>query len=133
MEIISEAHVFAEKTGLGTETMEALIQENYGPLAHMMSKRLTTGAYEPARGRATLNQSLNLTNDSRWEAMVRSKFGNQGCWPRNCVCQEGRNQTEGCGSGSGSLAAGKETCRFGWWKTIGLLVDVWDYSSRCWT
>lgn len=49
MEVISEAHVFAEKTGLGRETMEALIQENYGPLAHTMSKRLTTGAYEPPR------------------------------------------------------------------------------------
>lgn len=51
MEIISEAHVFAEKTGLGTEIMESLIQENYGSLAHTMSKRLTTGAYEPPRGR----------------------------------------------------------------------------------
>lgn len=51
MEIISEVHVFAEKTGLGSEIMEALIQENYGPLAHTMSKRLTTGAYEPPRGK----------------------------------------------------------------------------------
>lgn len=50
MEMISEAHVFAEKTGLGCENLEALIKENYGPLAHTMSKRLTTGAYCPPRG-----------------------------------------------------------------------------------
>lgn len=50
MEIISEAHVFAEKSGLGSEALEALIQENYGPLAYSMSKRLTTGSYAPAPG-----------------------------------------------------------------------------------
>lgn len=50
MEMISEAHVFAEKSGLGSEALESLIQENYGPLALSMSKRLTTGAYAPAPG-----------------------------------------------------------------------------------
>lgn len=50
MEMISEAHVFAEKTGLGTEVMEALFKENYGELAYTMSKRITSGAYCPARG-----------------------------------------------------------------------------------
>jgi len=50
MEIVSEAHVFAEKTGLGSDAMEMLIEANYGPLMHTMSKRLTTGAYEPPRG-----------------------------------------------------------------------------------
>lgn len=49
MEIIAEAHVFAEKTGLGSEAMETLIEQQYGPLALSMSKRLTTGAYLPAR------------------------------------------------------------------------------------
>ena len=48
--MIAEAHVFAEKTGLGSAAMEMLIQENYGPLAYTMSKRLTSGAYEPPRG-----------------------------------------------------------------------------------
>jgi 3-hydroxyisobutyrate dehydrogenase-like beta-hydroxyacid dehydrogenase len=51
MEIVSEAHVFAEKAGLGSEAMETLIEANYGPLMTTMSKRLTTGAYEPPRGR----------------------------------------------------------------------------------
>lgn len=50
MEIVAEAHVFAEKTGLGNEAMESLIEQQYGPLALSMSKRLTTGAYMPARG-----------------------------------------------------------------------------------
>ncbi|KAH6720689.1 NAD binding domain of 6-phosphogluconate dehydrogenase-domain-containing protein [Leptodontidium sp. MPI-SDFR-AT-0119] len=49
MEMISEAHVFAEKTGLGSEAMETLIKENYGPLAYTMSRRLTTGVYVPAK------------------------------------------------------------------------------------
>lgn len=50
MEVVAEAHVFAEKTGLGSEAMETLIEQQYGPLPLSMSKRLTTGAYMPARG-----------------------------------------------------------------------------------
>ncbi|KAL0932705.1 uncharacterized protein CTRU02_211668 [Colletotrichum truncatum] len=50
MEVVAEAHVFAEKTGLGTEAMESLIDQQYGPLALSMSKRLTTGAYLPPLG-----------------------------------------------------------------------------------
>ncbi|KAF6826674.1 hypothetical protein CPLU01_09529 [Colletotrichum plurivorum] len=50
MELVAEAHVFAEKTGLGTDAMETLIEHQYGPLALSMSKRLTTGAYMPPRG-----------------------------------------------------------------------------------
>ncbi|GJC87197.1 glyoxylate/succinic semialdehyde reductase 2, chloroplastic [Colletotrichum liriopes] len=50
MELVAEAHVFAEKTGLGTEAMEKLIEQQYGPLALSMSKRMTTGAYMPQRG-----------------------------------------------------------------------------------
>ncbi|OJD33992.1 6-phosphogluconate dehydrogenase family protein [Diplodia corticola] len=50
MELISEAHVFAEKSGLGSEAMEALLEQQYGPLAFNMSKRLTTGAYMPPKG-----------------------------------------------------------------------------------
>ncbi|ROW11365.1 hypothetical protein VMCG_01067 [Cytospora schulzeri] len=50
MEVVAEAHVLAEKTGLGSEAMESLIEHQYGPLALSMSKRLTTGAYMPAKG-----------------------------------------------------------------------------------
>ncbi len=61
MEIISEAHVFAEKTGLGTGAMEMLLRENYGPLAYTMSQRLTTGAYEPPRGRNRNIKPINFS------------------------------------------------------------------------
>lgn len=50
MEMISEAHVFAEKSGLGTEVMETLFKENYGELAYTMSKRITSGTYCPPKG-----------------------------------------------------------------------------------
>lgn len=50
MEVVAEAHVFAEKTGLGSEAMETLIGQQYGPLPLSMSKRLTTGAYMPSKG-----------------------------------------------------------------------------------
>lgn len=49
MEIVAETHVFAEKTGLGNGPVESLIEQQYGPLALSMSKRLTTGAYMPGR------------------------------------------------------------------------------------
>ncbi|KAH7065047.1 NAD binding domain of 6-phosphogluconate dehydrogenase-domain-containing protein [Macrophomina phaseolina] len=48
MELVAESHVFAEKTGLCSQAMEALIEQQYGPLALSMSRRLTTGAYMPA-------------------------------------------------------------------------------------
>lgn len=50
MEVVAETHVFAEKTGLGNSAIESLIEQQYGPLALSMSKRLTTGAYMPAKG-----------------------------------------------------------------------------------
>ncbi|KAK2028614.1 NAD(P)-binding protein [Colletotrichum zoysiae] len=50
MELVAEAHAFAEKTGLGTGAMEQLIELQYGPLALSISKRMTAGAYMPPRG-----------------------------------------------------------------------------------
>lgn len=50
MEVIAETHVFAEKTGLGNDAMESLLEQQYGPLALSMSKRLTSGAYMPPKG-----------------------------------------------------------------------------------
>lgn len=49
MELVAEAQVFAEKSGLGSEAMEDLLGQQFGPLAQGMSKRLTTGAYLPPR------------------------------------------------------------------------------------
>lgn len=39
METVGEAQVFAEKTGLGTDAMEELINEAFGPIAGGYSKR----------------------------------------------------------------------------------------------
>ncbi|KAH6672315.1 NAD binding domain of 6-phosphogluconate dehydrogenase-domain-containing protein [Halenospora varia] len=50
MEVIAEAHVFAEKTGLGSNVLEALIEADYPGKPFTMSKRLTSGSYMPAAG-----------------------------------------------------------------------------------
>ncbi|KAH8669603.1 NAD binding domain of 6-phosphogluconate dehydrogenase [Tricladium varicosporioides] len=50
MEVIAEAHVFAEKTGLGSDVLEALIEADYPGKPFTMSKRLTSGSYMPALG-----------------------------------------------------------------------------------
>lgn len=43
MEVVAEAHVLAEKTGLGSDMLEELIGENYGVLMKSMSVRMTGG------------------------------------------------------------------------------------------
>jgi 3-hydroxyisobutyrate dehydrogenase-like beta-hydroxyacid dehydrogenase len=50
MEIISEAHVFAEKSGLGSEMLENLIDLNWGGILAATSSRITSGAYIPPIG-----------------------------------------------------------------------------------
>lgn len=50
MELIAEAHVFAEKAGIASEAMESLIEQQYGPLPFTMSKRMTGGFYLPKIG-----------------------------------------------------------------------------------
>ncbi|KAJ4354705.1 uncharacterized protein N0V89_006442 [Didymosphaeria variabile] len=46
-ELIAEAQVFAEKTGLGTARMEEFIGGMFGPVLESYSKRMTSGAYAP--------------------------------------------------------------------------------------
>lgn len=50
MELVAEAHVFAEKTGLDSEPLEELLKENFGPLIYTDSVRMTTGVYAPPKG-----------------------------------------------------------------------------------
>ncbi|OHW91283.1 NAD binding domain of 6-phosphogluconate dehydrogenase [Colletotrichum incanum] len=50
IEVIAEAHVFAEKAGLGIGDVETLIRQQIGPVGLLISQRLTTGAYMPPRG-----------------------------------------------------------------------------------
>lgn len=47
MEVLAEAHVFAESTGLGTQHLEDFIASMFGPVLDSYSKRITTGAYAP--------------------------------------------------------------------------------------
>lgn len=47
MEVIAEAHVFAEKTGLESGTLEQLLGNIFGPVVESYSRRLTTGGYAP--------------------------------------------------------------------------------------
>lgn len=61
MEVISEAQVFAEKTGLGSVVMETMIGDMFGPVLESYSKRLTTGAYAPAAdGKAGFDIALAI-------------------------------------------------------------------------
>ncbi|KAI1389943.1 6-phosphogluconate dehydrogenase [Hypoxylon trugodes] len=50
MEVICEAHVFAEKTGLGPAILEKMLGDMFGPIIESYSKRVTTGAYVPEPG-----------------------------------------------------------------------------------
>ncbi|KAI0487218.1 hypothetical protein F4859DRAFT_501769 [Xylaria cf. heliscus] len=59
MEIIAEAHVFAEKTGLGSDVLEKLLALNFGTVAHSISTRMTTGVYIPGHGETPWSD-LNL-------------------------------------------------------------------------
>ncbi|KAL3470729.1 NAD binding domain of 6-phosphogluconate dehydrogenase-domain-containing protein [Aspergillus californicus] len=50
MELVAEALVFSEKTEIGNEALQALLEEQYGALPFVMSKRMTEGHYLPKRG-----------------------------------------------------------------------------------
>ncbi|KAJ2966310.1 hypothetical protein NUW58_g10692 [Xylaria curta] len=81
MEIIAEAHVFAEKTGLGSDMLEKLLELNFGPVAHSISTRMTTGVYIPGSDQtpwSDLNLALKDVGhgvDSARQAGVSLKVG----------------------------------------------------------
>ncbi|KAI1359034.1 hypothetical protein F5Y08DRAFT_320585 [Xylaria arbuscula] len=82
MEIIAEAHVFAEKTGLGADVLERLLELNFGTVAHSDSIRMTTGVYMPGKGQtpwSDLNLALKDVGhgvDSAKQVGVSLKVGN---------------------------------------------------------
>ncbi|KAI1755990.1 NAD binding domain of 6-phosphogluconate dehydrogenase-domain-containing protein [Xylaria castorea] len=82
MEIIAEAHVFAEKTGLSSAHLEKLLALNFGTVAHSISTRMTTGVYIPGNGEtpwSDLNLALKDVGhgvDSAKQAGVSLKVGN---------------------------------------------------------
>ncbi|GAW24999.1 hypothetical protein ANO14919_145970 [Xylariales sp. No.14919] len=82
MEIIAEAHVFAEKTSLDPSILEKLLELNFGTVAHSDSIRMTTGVYMPGHGEAPwsdLNLALKDVGhgvDSAKQVGVSLKVGN---------------------------------------------------------
>ncbi|CAI7613510.1 unnamed protein product [Penicillium palitans] len=59
MEIVGEAQVLAEKSELGTDMLEKLLELNFGGLMHSSSRRMTQGVYLPEEGQAPWS-NLNL-------------------------------------------------------------------------
>jgi hypothetical protein len=49
MEIVGEAHVLAEKSDLGSDMLERLLELNFG-MMYSSSKRMTQGVYMPKKG-----------------------------------------------------------------------------------
>ncbi|KAL2814028.1 6-phosphogluconate dehydrogenase family protein [Aspergillus granulosus] len=47
MEVLSEAHVFAEKTSLGSSQLEEFVGNMFGPVLESYSARITSGSYAP--------------------------------------------------------------------------------------
>ncbi|KAK6088775.1 6-phosphogluconate dehydrogenase family protein [Seiridium cupressi] len=75
MEVISEAHVFAEKTGLGSPLLEQMLGDMFGPVIESYSKRLTTGAYAPEpNGKAGFDVALAI-KDARHALNCASAAG----------------------------------------------------------
>jgi 3-hydroxyisobutyrate dehydrogenase-like beta-hydroxyacid dehydrogenase len=75
MEVISEAHVFAEKTGLGSTVLESMIGDMFGPVLLSYSKRLTTGIYAPEpNGKAGFGVELAM-KDARHALNCASAAG----------------------------------------------------------
>lgn len=75
MEVLSEAHVFAEKTGLGSDVFESMVGNNFGPVLLSYSQRLTTGAYAPAvDGKAGFDVALAM-KDARHALNCAEKAG----------------------------------------------------------
>lgn len=49
MYLLSEAHTLAAKADLPAPILESLIEQNFGAYAHGVSRRMTSGAYYPAK------------------------------------------------------------------------------------
>ncbi|KAJ5257868.1 hypothetical protein N7524_009424 [Penicillium chrysogenum] len=52
MEIVGEAQALAEKSDLGTDMLEKLLELNFGSLMHSSSTRMTQGVYLPEEGQS---------------------------------------------------------------------------------
>ncbi|KAK6586741.1 hypothetical protein PZA11_000031 [Diplocarpon coronariae] len=75
---ISEAHVFAEKNGLGSAILETMIGDMFGAVHKSYSKRLTTGGCAPgASGKAGFGFELAM-KDARHALNCAKAAGTRG-------------------------------------------------------
>lgn len=85
MEIVGEAQVLAEKSELGTDMLEKLLELNFGGLMHSSSRRMTQGVYLPEEGMnmASIENTrfvlLLLIVYSRSSPLVQPESRYQGC------------------------------------------------------
>lgn len=74
LEAIAEAQVLAEQNGIGTDVMEDLIFENFGPVLGSYSRRLTSGSWAPKEGTAGFLVS-NTIKDANHALRVANGLG----------------------------------------------------------
>jgi 3-hydroxyisobutyrate dehydrogenase-like beta-hydroxyacid dehydrogenase len=74
IEVISEAQLFAELTGLGTEQLEQFIGSMFGPVLDSYSKRITTGAYAPPLDTPGFAAAL-ASKDAKHALSIAEKHG----------------------------------------------------------
>ncbi|ETS84133.1 hypothetical protein PFICI_02158 [Pestalotiopsis fici W106-1] len=76
-ELIAEAQVFAEKTGLGTGRMEEFIGSMFGPVLESYSKRMTSGAWAPPLGTPPGFAVSLASKDARHALAIAEEKGTQ--------------------------------------------------------
>ncbi|TDZ41080.1 Glyoxylate/succinic semialdehyde reductase 1 [Colletotrichum trifolii] len=74
LEAIAETQVLAEQNRIGTDVMEELIFENFGPVLGSYSRRLTSGSWAPKEGVAGFAVS-NTIKDAKHALRVAADLG----------------------------------------------------------
>lgn len=74
-ELIAEAHVFAEKTGQGTQQLEQFIADMFGPVLESYSKRMTTGSWAPPLDKQPGFAVANAYKDAKHAVSIAKQSG----------------------------------------------------------
>ncbi|KAK0376121.1 hypothetical protein CLIM01_06541 [Colletotrichum limetticola] len=74
LEAIAETQVLAEQNGIGSNVMEDLIFENFGPVLGSYSRRMTSGSWAPKEGTAGFLVS-NTIKDAKHALRVANDLG----------------------------------------------------------
>lgn len=117
MEVVAEAHVLAEKSGISGSILENLIQQNFGALAYSDSQRMTQGIYCPGKGKySVLSFHLSYVGKSteastRSSTLLRSRSRFERRRTRTLNCAESWGETKCWRSGTRSSAEGQSLLR----------------------